>query len=161
MNEHVRPDEAADSLATMRRHQRLLIDAVMVPVWYWWVVAAAMIAIGLAVDTQRPVALAIVIPIAVAVLAALTGAMIFGAYRRARVRSSELLGARGAASIVGFVWLVVGLTLGSGFALRTAGSSAPATIATVIGGAAVVIGGPVLGRWLRRTMLANRAGAGR
>ncbi len=58
-----------------------------------------MIAIGLAVDTGRPVVLAIVIPIAVAVLAALTGAMIFGAYRRARVRSSELLGARGAASI--------------------------------------------------------------
>jgi len=69
-----------------------------------------MIAIGLAVDTGRPVVLAIVIPIAVAVLAALTGAMIFGAYRRARVRSSELLGARGAASIVGLVWLVVGVT---------------------------------------------------
>jgi hypothetical protein len=29
--------------------------------------------------------------------------MITGAYRRARIRSSELLGARGALSIVGFV----------------------------------------------------------
>jgi hypothetical protein len=161
MNEYARPDEAADSLAEVRRRQQQLIDAVMIPEWYWWVVAAAMIAIGLAVDTRRSVVLAIVLPIAVTVLAALTGAMILGAYRGARVRSSELLGARGAASIVGFVWLVVGLTLGSGFALRAAGSSAPATIATVIGSAAMVIGGPVLGRSLRRTMLANRAGAGR
>ena len=87
--------------------------------------------------------------------------MIFGAYGHARVRSRELLGARGALSIVGFVWLVVGLTLGSGFALRAADSSAPATIATVIGAAALVIGGPVLGRWLRQTMLANRAGIDR
>ncbi len=161
MNEYVRPDEAAESLAEVRRRQQQLIDAVLIPGWYWWVVAAAMIAIGLAVDTRRPVVLAIVIPIAVAILAALTGAMIFGAYRRARVRSRELLGARGAASIVGFVWLVVGLTLGSGFALRAAGSSAPATIATVIGGAALLIGGPVLGRRLRQIMLANRAGASR
>lgn len=161
MNEYMRPDEAADSLAEVRRRQRQLIDAVLIPGWYWWVVAAAMIAIGLATDTRRLVVLAIVIPIAVAVIAALTGGMIFGAYRHARVRSRELLGARGALSIVGFVWLVVGLTLGSGFALRAADSSAPATIATVIGAAALVIGGPVLGRWLRQTMLANRAGIDR
>jgi hypothetical protein len=154
----VHPDEAANSLAEVRRLQRQVIDAVMVPMWYWWAVAAAMIAIGLAVDARRPVMLAIVIPLAAAVLAAMTGAMIFGAYRRARVRSPELLGARGAMAIVGFVWLIVGLTLGTGFALRAAGSSAPATIATVVGGAAIVVGGPLLGRWLRRTMLANHAG---
>src|SRR5690242_15922899 len=110
MNEYVQPDEAASSLAEVRRRQRQVIDALMIPVWYWWVVAAATIAIGVATDTRRWVVLAIVIPIAVAVIAALTGAMIFGAYRRARVRSSELLGARGALSIVGFVWLVVALT---------------------------------------------------
>jgi len=103
MNEYVQPDEAASSLADVRRRQQQVIDAVMTPIWYWSVVAVAMIAIGLAVDTRRPVVLAIVIPVAVAVLAALTEAMIFGAYRRARIRSSELLGARGALSIVGFV----------------------------------------------------------
>ena len=103
MNEYVQPDEAASSLADVRRRQQQVIDAVMTPIWHWSVVAVAMIAIGLAVDTRRPVVLAIVIPVAVAVLAALTEAMIFGAYRRARIRSSELLGARGALSIVGFV----------------------------------------------------------
>src|SRR5258708_11805407 len=157
MNEYVGTDEGADSVGEVRRRQRQLIDAVLIPGWYWWVVAAAMIAIGLATDTRRSVVLAIVIPVAVGVIATLTAGMIFGAYRRARVRSSELLGARGALSIVGFVWLVVGLTLGSGFALRAADSSAAATIATVIGAAALVIGGPVLGRWLRQTKLAHPA----
>jgi hypothetical protein len=71
MNEYVQPDEAASSLAEVRRPQQHLIDAVMVPAWYWWIVAVAMIAIGLAVDTRRPVVLAVVIPVAVAVLAAL------------------------------------------------------------------------------------------
>ena len=93
------------------------------------------------------------------VLVALTGAMIFGLPGRARVRSNDLLGPRGALAIVGYVWLIVGLTLGAGFALRAAGASAPATIATVVGGVAMLATGPLLSRWLRRTMLANRAGA--
>jgi hypothetical protein len=87
-----------------------------------------------------------------------TSALIFGAYRHARVRSSELLGGRGAVAIVGFVWLVVALTLGIGFALRAAGAHLPATIATAIGGAALVTAGPFLMRKLREIMLGNRAG---
>jgi hypothetical protein len=77
------------------------------------------------------------------------------------VRSSDLLGPRGALAIVGFVGLIVGLTLGAGFGLRAAGVSAPATIATVIGGVAMIVAGPLLARWLPGTMLANRAGASR
>jgi len=161
VNGFVQPDEAASSLAEVRRRQQQVIDAATIPAWYWWVVAAAMVAIGAAADTQRRVILAIVIPAAVIVLVALTGGLISGVYRRARVRSSELLGARGALSIVVFVWLIVGLTLGIAFALRAAGSAAPATIATAVGGAVMAMGGPVLGRWLRQLMLSNRAGEDR
>jgi hypothetical protein len=60
--------------------------------------------------------------------------------------------------IVGFVWLVVGVTIGVAFGLRAAGAPAPATIATAIGGVALAGGGPVLMRRLRRLMLSNRAG---
>jgi hypothetical protein len=87
--------------------------------------------------------------------------MIFGAYRHAQVRSSELLGSRGAPAIAGFVWLVVALTLGIGFALRAAGAHLPATIATLAGAAALVTGGPLLMRKLRAIMLGNRAGQDR
>lgn len=58
--------------------------------------------------------LAVVILVAAALIAVLTGGMTFGAYRHAQVRSSELLRGRGAVAIVGFVWLLVALTLGIG-----------------------------------------------
>jgi hypothetical protein len=161
MSGHLQPDEATSALAQIRQQQGKVIDAVLVPSWYWWAVAAGMVAIGAATDTREAVVLAVVIPIAAVLIAALTAAMIFGAYRHAQVRSSELLGGRGAVAIVGFVWLVVGLTLGIGFALRASGANLPATIATAIGGAVLVAGGPFLMRKLREIMLGNRAGRAR
>jgi hypothetical protein len=157
----MQPDEAASALAGIRQQQKQVIDAVLVPAWYWRAVAAGMIAIGAATDTHRAVVLAVIIPVAVVIIAALTFGMIFGTYRRARVRGSELLGDRGALLIVGFVWLVVGVTLGIGFGLRAAGTPAPATIATGIGGTVLAVCGPALMRRLRTIMLSNRAGSRR
>ena len=161
MSGQLQPDEATSALAEIGRQQEKVIDAVLVPAWYWWVVAAGMVAIGAAVDTHSAAVLAVVIPAAVVVIAGVTAAMIFGAYRRARVRDRELLGSRGALAIVGFTWLIVGLTLGLAFGLRAAGAHLPATIATVVGGAALVAGGPLLMRALRAIMLGNRAGQAR
>jgi FtsH-binding integral membrane protein len=161
MSGYVQPDEAASALSGIREQQKQVIDAVLVPAWYWWAVAAGMVVIGAATDTRRVAVLAVAIPVAVIIIAALTLGMIFGTFRRAQVRSAELLGNRGALLIVGFVWLVVGLTLGIGFGLRAAGAPEPATIATAIGGAALAAGGPAIMRRLRTIMLANRAGSGR
>ena len=157
MSGQPQPEEAASALAGIRRQQERVIDAVLVPRWYWSAVGTAILAIGAATDSHRTTVLAIVIPVAVVAIVAMTGAMIFGAYRGAQV-GSELLGERGALSIVVFVWLVVALTLGIGFGLRAAGAPWPATIATAIGGAALAYGGPRLMRRLRAIMLSNRAG---
>ncbi len=151
------PEEAANALAGIRQQQEQVIDAILVPRWYWSAVGTAMLAVGAATDTHRTVVLAVVIPVAVVVIVALTGLMIFGAYRGAQV-GSELLGERGAVYIVAFVWVVVGLTLGVGFGLRAAGVPWPSTIATAVGGAALAYGGPWLMRRLRTIMLSNRAG---
>jgi xanthosine utilization system XapX-like protein len=53
--------------------------------------------------------------------------------------------------------LTIGITLGLTFTLRAAGVSYPATLAAVVGGLGMGIGGPKLSRWLRQIMLANRA----
>jgi hypothetical protein len=158
VNGSLQPEDATSALTEIGRHQEKIIDAALVPGWYWWVVAAGMVAIGAAVDTHSRDVLAAVLPPAIGVIAVLTAAMIFGAYRHVRVRSSELLGGRGAVAIVGFVWLIVGMTLGIAFALRAAGAPAPGTIAAAVGGAGLVTGGPFLMRMLRRIMLGNRAG---
>ena len=161
MNGSLQPEDATSALAEISRHQEKIIDAALVPAWYWWVVAAGMLAIGAAVDTHSRDVLAAVLSPAIGVIAVLSAAMIFGAYRRVQLRSSELLGGRGAVAIVGFIWLIVGVTLGIAFGLRAAGAPAPATIATAAGGAALVTGGPLLMRMLRRMMLGNRAGLAR
>ncbi len=154
------PEDAASALTEIRRRQGQVIEAVLVPAWYWWLVAVAMVGIGAAADYRHPVVLAVVIPVAVIIIAGSTAGMIFGAYRQVRVRDAELLGGRGAAAIVALVGLVVGLTLGIGFGIRALGWPAPATIATAVGGALLVIAGPQVMRYLRELMLANRAGTG-
>jgi len=115
-----------------------------------------MVAIGLAVDAHRPVVSALVIPVAIAILVAQTGVLVFVTYRPAGVRGKKF-GLRGALSMVGFVWVVVGLALGIGFALRAAAIKQPATIAAAVGGLMMIAEGPVLGRWLRYRMLGRRA----
>ena len=152
----MQPDEAASALAEIGRRQANVIDAVLVPVWYWWVVAAAMVGIGAAADNKQPAG----IVVAALVIAGLTIAMILGAYQRVRVRDADLLGGPGALLIVGAVWVIAGLTIGVAFGLRALGSPAPGTIATAGGGAALVVCGPRLMRRLRRIMMSRRAGIG-
>jgi hypothetical protein len=51
--------------------------------------------------------------------------------------------------------------LGLAFILRASGVAYPATLAAVIGGLGMGIGGPIVTRRLRQIMLANRAGSPR
>jgi hypothetical protein len=150
------PDDAASALAEIGRRQAQVIDAVLVPVWYWWIVAAGMVGVGAAADDRQPAG----IVVAAVVIAALTVWMMLGAYHRVRVRDADLLGGAGALLIVGTVWLIVGLTIGAAFALRALGSPTPGTIATACGGAALIACGPRLMRRLRQIMMSRRAGTG-
>jgi hypothetical protein len=156
MNTH--PDDASAALASIQTRQAQVIRAFQIPVWYWWAVAAGMVIIGAAADTRRPVVLGIVIPIAALALAGLTVAMILGTGRGARLKSDELLGGRGAVLIVGFVWLIIAITLGLGFGLKAASVPEPATISTAVGGLLLALTGPSLTHRLNQIMLSNRAG---
>ena len=117
-----------------------------------------MVIIGVATDTRRPLVLAIAIPLAALCIAGLTAAMILGTGRGARIKSDELLGGRGALLIVGFVWLIIAITLGLGFGLKAASTPEPATIATAAGGLLLALSGPAVTRRLNQIMLGNRAG---
>lgn len=150
------PGQAAQALAEIDRQQRAVIDRIAVPAWYWWTVAAGMVVVGYVADTRQEVPI-LVTAIAYGLgTAALTAAMILGVPSRARVRS-DLLGPRGAVTILMFVWVVVGVTLGIGFGLQAARFSHPALAATVVGAALTALGGPWLMGRLRRIMLQEQA----
>ncbi len=147
--------DAAAELAEIQRLRRQVIKTALVPVWYWWVMAAALVAIGAARDSHDTVVLAITIPLAVLVIAALIIATIPEVRRRVKVHSAAQPGGRGATALVGLIVLVNAVTIAIAASLAASRVPHPLTIGYAAGGAVLVIGGPLLNRYLGRLMLSN------
>jgi hypothetical protein len=160
MNEQLRPEEAAQALTEIRQRQQQVIDLAVLPTWYWWAIGALTVILAAGVDTNTPVAIGTTVAVFVLGVLAATGWALAGTLRHAQLRDG-LVDRRGVAAILGFVGLTVGITLGLAFTLQATGVSYPATLAAVVGGLGMGIGGPILMRRLRRIMLANRAGSPR
>jgi hypothetical protein len=158
MNEQLRPEEAASALAEVGRRQEQVIDAATLPNWYWWTIGGLMVVLAAGVDAHRPWTIAVAVPVFVLGVLAATGYVTAGAVTRAQLRNG-LLDGRGAVSIVVFVAVIVGVTLGIAFALRAAGVPYPATQACLVGALGMGAGGPMLMRYLRNVMLGNRIGS--
>jgi len=160
MTDQIRPEEAARALREIGQRQEQVIRLAVIPTWYWWAIAVLMIAFSAAVDTRRPLVVGIGTAVFVAAVVATTGRVIYRGVRSAQLRN-DLLGARGVFAILGFVAVTVGLSLAVGFILEAAGVWYAATIALFVTGAMMVVGGPMLMRYLQGLMLANRSAGGR
>ena len=145
--------EAAAALAEIQRRQEHVIKAVLVPVWYWWVMAAAIVAIGAARDSGDLVVQAIMIPLAVLVMVVLIGATTPTWRRRVQVNDATQPDGRGAAAIIGMIVLVDGVTISLAISLAAAHVPHPVTIGCAAGAAVLVIAGPLVNRYLHRLML--------
>jgi peptidoglycan/LPS O-acetylase OafA/YrhL len=145
--------EAAAALAEIKQRQERVVKTVLVPVWYWWVMAAGIVAIGAARDTGKAVVQAITIPLAGLVMAGLTARTIPAVRRRIQVHSTTKPGARGAAAIFALIVLVDVAIVATAAILAAAHDPDPGTIATAAGAAVIVIGGPLVNRYLSALML--------
>lgn len=144
---------AEAELAEIRRRQQQVIKAALVPAWCWWVMAAAMVAIGAARDSHDRVVLAVTIPLAVLVMAGAIIASIPEVRRRVRINSAAQPGARGAAAIAGLILAVIAVTIALAVSLAASRVPYPLTIGYAAGGAVLVTGGLLLNRYLGRLML--------
>jgi hypothetical protein len=147
--------EAAAELAEIQQRQEHVIKAVLVPVWYWWALAAGIVAIGAARDSGNLVVQAITIPLAVLVMAVLIGAGIPEVRRRVKVHSTPQTVARTAAAIFGMILLVDTVAISTAISLAAAHFRYPVTIGCAAGAAVLVIAGPLLNRYVRRLMLSQ------
>ena len=145
--------EAAAELTKIQRRQEHVIKAVLVPVWYWWVMAAAIVAIGAARDSGDLVVQAITIPLAVLVMVVLIGATTPTWRRRVQVNDATQPDGRGAAAIIGMIVLVDGVIISLAISLAAAHVPHPVTIGCAAGAAVLVIAGPLVNRCLHRLML--------
>lgn len=158
MTDAMEPVEAREALAEMERRQEQVIEGALVPNWYWWAVALLSVGLGVGVDTRDPAAVAATAGIFGVGMPLLTVWIAFGGRRHVKVHE-RLLGSRGAGLIVGFVWLVVGGTLGLAFALQVANVRFAGTLSTLACAIVLVVGGPALMRRLREIMR-RQAGIG-
>jgi len=153
MNEQrIESSEAANELAEIQRRQAGVIDAVLVPRWYWWVVGLLLVPLGAVADSHQRLATAIVAVTVAVVIAAVSVWMITGAYRGARIHAATL-GTAGSLYIVGFIWVVVGVSLVFAFSWQAAGYAYPGTLGTIIAAAMLIVGGPILMGRIRRAMV--------
>ena len=70
--------------------------------------------------------------------------MITGVYRGARIHPATL-GAAGSLYIVGFIWVVVGVSLVFAFSWQAAGYAYPGTLGTIIAAAMLIVNEKALG----------------
>lgn len=143
---------ATAALAEIQRRRRRVVGSVLVPSWYWWLLAAGIVSIGVARDSGELVVQGIVIPLAALFMVVLTGAMIPVVRRRVQIHETMRPGGRGAAAIVGLIVLVDAVILLAATSLDAAGVRHPATVATAIGAAVLVIAGPLVNGYLRKLM---------
>jgi peptidoglycan/LPS O-acetylase OafA/YrhL len=146
---------AAAELAEIQRRQEQVIKTALVPAWYWWVIGAAIVAIGAARDSHKTVVLAITIPLAVLVIAGVIGATIPEVRRRVKVNSATQPGARGAVAIFGLIVLVNAVIIVAASSLDASHAPHPMTIGYAAGAAVLVTGGPLLNRYLGMLMMSN------
>lgn len=144
----MRGDEATRALVEIRAHQGRVLDALRVPRWYWWSVAALALVVGAGVDDGS---VAVVVGVTVAcgaIIAVLTAWVIVGGGRAQLSR--EALGERGVLLIVGFVWLLVAASVGVAFGLAALGVGHPALIGCAACAVGLVAVGPLLTGRIRR-----------
>lgn len=160
MTDQIRPEEAARALNEIGQRQEQVIRLAVIPTWYWWAIAVLMVAFAAAVDTQQGLVVGIGIAVFVAGVLTTTGWVVVHAVRSAQPRN-DLLVPGGVVAILGFVAVTVGVSLAVAFILKASGVSYAATIGVSVAAVMLVVGGPMLMRYLQGVMLANRSGSRR
>jgi hypothetical protein len=116
-----------------------------------------MVGFTVAVETRRPPVVGLATTAFVVGILLVTGRLVLGIVRRAYPRN-DLLGSKGGLAILSFVAGILAVSLPTSFALKAAGVRYPATAGILLAGVIMVVGGPLLMRYLRRLMLDTRVG---
>jgi hypothetical protein len=157
MSRDVGPDEAAGALTEIAQRRAQVVALTIIPTWFWWATAVLMVGFTFAVETGRPVAVGIGTAVFVLGILIVAGRLVLGIVGRAQPRKDSLAPI-GVLAILGFVAGTLAVSMPTAFALRAAGFRYPGTAGTLVTALCLVVGGPLLMRYLRRLMLNRPAG---
>jgi hypothetical protein len=152
--QHITPEQAREALDVAAQARTKVADEVGLPRGYWWVLAAAWVALGVTGDVAPPwVATAATVAFGVG-HSLVASRLLDGRRRTQRVQVSAAVAGRRTPLVV--VAMLVGLvlvTIAAGFGLDADGAGHAGVWAAVLVAGIVGFGGPeilrVLRRWLR------------
>jgi hypothetical protein len=146
------PHEAEQALAEIQARRERVIDANLVPNWFWWAIGGLLLPFVAAMETQRPW---LMITGAVGYLLGMA-LLILAMVRRSRLQvQNQLIGVRGGLVITAFTLVLSGGGIALGLWLDSLGVPAPNTLGCVPVAAVIAVGGPALMSYLRKLMLSD------
>ncbi|HWO67848.1 MAG TPA: hypothetical protein VNO31_48215 [Umezawaea sp.] len=152
MHEQPPPSEAAEALAEIRQRHEQVLDRSLTPNWFWWAVGLLVVGFSAAVETDIGLVIGIGTAVFVLGLCAAVGVVVVRTMRHAQPRS-ELLGNAGALQIAGFVLGVLVVTLPVALVLGALDTPHAGTWSSLVCAVLMIVGGPLLMRRVRTTML--------
>ncbi|MCS7483939.1 hypothetical protein ACFFQW_28655 [Umezawaea endophytica] len=152
MHEQPPPREAAEALAEIRQRHEQVLDRSLTPNWFWWAVGLLVVGFSTAVETENGLVIGIGTTVFVLGLCAAVGVVVVRSLRHAQPRS-ELLGSAGARQIAVFVLGVLAVTLPASLVLGALDTPYAATWGSLVCAVLLGVGGPILMRRVRATML--------
>jgi hypothetical protein len=160
MNDRISESEARLALDVIERRRLQVAAEINVPAWYWAALAAGWVGLG-ALNTWGPVWATTVATLAFgAVHAAVAPRVISG--RRGSSQLSvrqDLVSRRVPALVIGFLVVMVVLTIAIALVFDADGADHPALLAGGVVAALVLAGGPGLMSWVRRRAVGRLGGA--
>src|SRR4051812_8236600 len=149
--EPIAQNEAREALEAIDQARRGVAAEVGLPRWYWWLLAAGWIALGV-VGGLSPAWFATVATVAFgAVHTTVASRLLSGRRRTGGVQvSAETAGRRLPVVVVGMLVALVALTIGVAVVLDADGAEHASTFAGIFVAAVVGFGGPEILRVLRR-----------
>ena len=148
--------EARLALESVRQGRQQVVDEIGMPWWYWWGLAAAWIVLGLLANFDVPWWVVTIATVAVGAVHATVSRRVFAGRQRTgdvRVRG-DVAAERGMLLVIGFLLVLVGVTIAVALGLSADGAGHPSIWASCFAAVLVVLGGP-------RLMLAIRNDAAR
>jgi hypothetical protein len=143
--------EASGALSSIELRRRHVIAEVEMPWWYWWGLAAAWVALGVISDAGNAVAAVVATVVVGAAHAAVAHRVLSGRHRSQRLSvRAGVVSRHVPVVVVGFLLVLIGVTIAIALVVDADGAEHPATIAGVLVAVAVLGGGSQLMAAVRR-----------
>jgi hypothetical protein len=153
MTEPISEADARSALESIDRQRRSVVGEIDMPTWYWWGMALGWVGLGLVAELGNAwVSIAATVVFGAA-HAAISQRILSGRHGSPQLSvRADVVSRHIPALMIGFLLIMVVLTVAIALVADALGASHPVTIASVVVAIAVLLGGPALMAAVRRRL---------